>query len=116
MAIKRFQVGPRMSDAVVCNGIAFLAGQVAEDASQDITGQTKQVLAAIDELLGEVGSDKSRLISANIFLADMKDFSAMNAVWDAWVSKGNTPARATVQAQLAQSKWRIEIVATAEVG
>jgi enamine deaminase RidA (YjgF/YER057c/UK114 family) len=116
MALKRFEVGPRMSEAVVCNGIAFLAGQVAEDASQDITGQTRQVLAAIDELLREVGTDKSRLISANIFLADMAEFAAMNAVWDAWVSPGNAPARATVQAQLAQPKWRVEIVATAEVG
>ncbi len=116
MTIKRVQAGRRMSQAVVCNGMVFLAGQVAEDASQDITGQTKQVLAAIDELLSEVGSDKSRLISANIFLADMADYAAMNAVWDAWVSPGNTPARATVEAQLAQAKWRIEIVATAEVG
>jgi enamine deaminase RidA (YjgF/YER057c/UK114 family) len=116
MAIKRIEVGPRMSEAVVCNGIAFLAGQVAEDASQDITGQTKQVLAQIDELLSEAGSDKSRLISASIYLADMKDFAAMNAVWDKWVSPGNTPARATIQAQLAQPKWRIEIVATAEAG
>jgi enamine deaminase RidA (YjgF/YER057c/UK114 family) len=105
-----------MSEAVVCNGIAFFAGQVAEDASQDITGQTKQVLAQIDELLSEAGSDKSRLISASIYLADMKDFAAMNAVWDKWVSPGNTPARATIQAQLAQPKWRIEIVATAEAG
>jgi enamine deaminase RidA (YjgF/YER057c/UK114 family) len=116
MAVKRFHVGKRMSEAVVCNGIAFLAGQVADDASQDITGQTKQVLAQIDELLAEVGSDKSRLISANIFLADMADFAAMNKVWDAWVSKGNTPARATIQAPLAQAKWRIEIVVTADVG
>jgi enamine deaminase RidA (YjgF/YER057c/UK114 family) len=116
MAVKRFQVGKRMSEAVVCNGIAFLAGQVAEDATQDITGQTKQVLAAIDELLAEVGSDKSRIISANIFLSDMADFAAMNAVWDGWVSPGNTPARATVEAQLAQAKWKIEIVATAEAG
>jgi enamine deaminase RidA (YjgF/YER057c/UK114 family) len=116
MAVKRFQVGKRMSEAVVCNGIAFLAGQVAEDATQDITGQTKQVLAAIDELLAEVGSDKSRILSANIFLSDMADFGAMNAVWDTWVSPGNTPARATVEAQLAQAKWKIEIVATAEAG
>ena len=116
MAIKRLHVGKRMSEAVVCNGIAFLAGQVAEDASQDITGQTKQVLEAIDELLAEAGSDKSRLVSASIFLADMNDFAAMNAVWDGWVSPGNTPARATVQVQLAQPKWRVEIVVTAEVG
>lgn len=116
MAIRRIEVGPRMSEAVVCNGMAFLAGQVAEDASQDITGQTRQVLAQIDELLKEAGTDKSRLISASIYLADIKDFAAMNAVWDQWVSPGNTPARATIQAQLAQAKWRIEIVATAEVG
>jgi len=115
MAIKRFQTGPRKSEAVVCNGIAFLAGQVAEDSSQDITGQTRQVLAQIDALLAEAGSDKSRLISAQIILADMKDFAAMNAVWDKWVCPGNTPARATIQAQLAQPKWRIEVVATAEV-
>ena len=115
MAIRRIQAGRRMSQAVVCNGIAFLAGQVAEDASQDVTGQTKQVLAAIDALLSEAGSDKSRLISANIYLADMADFAAMNAVWDKWVSPGNTPARATVEATLAKPKWLIEIVATAEV-
>ncbi len=114
MTIKRFQVGRRMSQAVVCNnGIVFLAGQVADDPSQDAAGQTRQVLAAIDKLLGEAGSDKSRLLSANIFLADMTDFAAMNAVWDAWVSPGNTPARATVQAQLARPQWRVEIVVTA---
>lgn len=113
MTIKRFKVGPRMSQAVVCNGIAFLAGQVADDPSQDVAGQTRQVLSAIDKLLGEAGTDKSRLLSANIFLADMADFAAMNAVWDAWVSSGNTPARATVQAQLARPQWRVEIVMTA---
>lgn len=102
-----------MSQAVVCNGIVFLAGQVAGDPAQDVAGQTRQVLAAIDKLLGEAGSDKSRLLSANIFLADMTDFAAMNAVWDAWVSPGNTPARATVQAQLARPQWRVEIVVTA---
>lgn len=116
MAIKRIQAGKRMSQGVVCNGMVFLAGQVAEDPSQDITGQTRQVLGQIDRLLAEAGTDKSRLVSANIFLADMADFGAMNAVWDAWVSPGNTPARATVQAQLAQPKWRVEIVATAALG
>ena len=116
MAISRFHVGRRMSQAVVCNGIVFLAGQVADDPSQDTAGQTRQVLAAIDKLLAEAGSDKSRLLSANIFLADMADFSAMNTVWDAWVSPGNTPARATVQAQLARQQWRVEIVVTAAAG
>lgn len=113
MTITRFQVGRRMSQAVVCNGIVFLAGQVANDPSQDVAGQTRQVLTAIDKLLGEAGSDKSCLLSANVFLADMADFAAMNSVWDAWVSPGNTPARATVQAQLARPQWRVEIVVTA---
>ena len=113
MTITRFHTGRRMSQAVVCNGMVFLAGQVAKDPSQDAAGQTQQVLAAIDTLLGEAGSDKSRLLSANIFLADMTDFAAMNTVWDAWVSPGNTPVRATVQAQLAGPKWRVEIVVTA---
>lgn len=113
MAIKRFQTGPRMSEAVVCNGIAFLAGQVAEDPSQDITGQTRQVLAQIDALLAEAGSDKSRLISAQIILADMKDFAAMNAVWEKWIVAGQTPARATVEAKLANASYKVEIMATA---
>jgi enamine deaminase RidA (YjgF/YER057c/UK114 family) len=116
MTIKRLNSGPRMSEAVVYNGIAFLAGQVAEDAKQDIAGQTKQVLASIDRLLAEAGSDKSRLLMANIFLSDMADFAAMNAVWEAWVSPGNTPARATVEAQLARPGWLVEIVVTAALG
>jgi enamine deaminase RidA (YjgF/YER057c/UK114 family) len=116
MTIKRLNSGPRMSEAVVYNGIAFLAGQVAEDAKQDIAGQTKQVLASIDRLLAEAGSDKSRLLMANIFLSDMADFAAMNAVWEAWVSPGNAPARATVEAQLARPGWLVEIVVTAALG
>jgi len=90
-----------MSQAVVCNGMVFLAGQVADDTSQDVGGQTRQVLAAIDRLLAEAGSDKSRLLAAQIFLADMADFAAMNKVWEAWVIPGQTPARATVQAAMA---------------
>ena len=113
MTITRFHVGRRMSQAVVCNGIVFLAGQVANDPSQDVAGQTRQVLEAIDKLLGEAGSDKSRLLSANIFLADMAGFAAMERGLDALVSPGNTPARATVQAQLARPQWRGEIVVTA---
>jgi enamine deaminase RidA (YjgF/YER057c/UK114 family) len=115
MTIKRIQTGPRMSQAVIFNGMVFVAGQVAEDAKQDVSGQTKQVLAAIDRLLAEAGTDKSRLLSASIYLSDMADFAAMNAVWDAWVSPGNTPARATVEAQLARPGWLVEIVATAAV-
>lgn len=113
MTIKRLHVGPRMSEAVIANGLVFLAGQVAGDDEADITGQTRQVLAAIDGLLAEAGTDKSRLLTANIFLVDLADFAAMNAVWEAWVSPGNTPARATVQAKLAQPGWKIEIVASA---
>lgn len=113
MSIKRLHTGPRMSEAVIANGMVFLAGQVADDESLDITGQTRQVLAAIDTLLAEAGTDKSRLLTANIFLVDLADFAAMNAVWEAWVSPGNTPARATVQARLARSGWKIEIVASA---
>lgn len=113
MTIKRLHSGPRMSQAVICSGIVFLAGQVAEDTGQDVGGQTRQVLAAIDRLLAEAGSDKSRLLSAQIFLADMADFAAMNKVWEAWVLPGQTPARATVQAAMAAPHYRVEIVVTA---
>ena len=111
--INRFDVGPRMSEMTVHNGVAYLAGQVADDATQDIAGQTQQVLAAIDALLERAGSDKSRILRAQIFLVDLADFAAMNAVWEAWVLPGHTPARATVQAALARPEWKIEIVVTA---
>jgi len=113
MAVQRFHIGKRMSDAVTCNGIVWLAGQVADDTTQDAAGQTRQVLAAIDRLLGDVGTDKTNLLSANIFLADMADFAAMNSVWDAWVADAGKPARATVQAALARPEWKVEIVVTA---
>ena len=109
MSIKRLHVGPRMSEAVVHNGTVYLAGQVAEDASQDTAGQTRQILAAIDRLLAECGSDKTKILSAQIFLADIGDFAAMNSVWDAWVPAGHTPARATVESKLATPKYRVEI-------
>ena len=111
--IQRFDVGPRMSEMAVHNGVAYLAGQVAEDAKQDIAGQTRQVLAAVDKLLARAGSDKSKILRAQIFLADLADFAAMNAVWEAWVVPGQTPPRATVQAALAQPSWKIEVVVTA---
>ncbi len=113
--IQRFDVGPRMSEMAVHNGVAYLAGQVAADASLDIRGQTRQVLAAIDALLERAGSDKSKILRAQIFLADLADFSAMNAVWEAWVVAGHTPPRATLQAALAKPQWKIEIVVTAAV-
>jgi enamine deaminase RidA (YjgF/YER057c/UK114 family) len=111
--IKRFDVGPRMSEMAVHNGVAYLAGQVADDATQDIGGQTRQVLAAIDALLARAGSDKSRILRAQIFLVDLAEFAAMNAVWESWVVPGHTPARATVQAALARPEWKLEIVVTA---
>ena len=111
--IERFEVGPRMSEMAVHNGVAYLAGQIAEDAKQDIAGQTRQVLAAVDKLLARAGSDKSKILRAQIFLADLTDFAAMNAVWEAWVVPGQTPPRATVQAALAQRSWKIEVVVTA---
>ena len=114
-SIQRFDVGPRMSEMAVHNGTVYLAGQVAEDAAQDIRGQTRQVLAAVDALLARAGSDKSKILRAQIFLADLADFAAMNAVWEAWVVAGHTPPRATVQAALAKPQWKIEIVVTAAV-
>ncbi|HUK10279.1 MAG TPA: RidA family protein [Stellaceae bacterium] len=113
MSIKRFKVGQRMSQCVSCGETVYLAGQVADDSSQDITGQTRQVLTKIDGLLAEAGSDKSKLLSATIWLADMRTFEQMNKIWDAWVSPGNTPARATVEAKLARADLVVEIAVIA---
>ena len=113
--IKRFDVGSRMSEMAIHNGTVYLAGQVADDATQDIQGQTCQVLAMVDALLERAGSDKSKILMAQIFLVDLADFDGMNAVWDAWVAVGHTPPRATVQAQLAKPGWKIEMVVTAAV-
>ncbi|HUY03316.1 MAG TPA: RidA family protein [Rhodocyclaceae bacterium] len=113
--IQRFDTGPRMSEMAVHNGVAYLAGQVAEDPSADIVGQTGQVLRAIDELLKQATTDKTHILRAEIFLTDMADFAGMNEAWDQWVPHGATPARATVQATLARPDWKIEIVITAAV-
>lgn len=94
---------------VVHNGTVYLAGQVAADAKQDMTGQVKQVLSQIDSLLAEVGSDKSKILSANIYLPSMADFPALNAVWETWVPAGQCPARATVEAKLAGPDYKVEI-------
>ena len=111
MTIERRNAGKRLSDAVInrASGTVYLAGQVADEPSADITGQTQQVLARIDDLLSESGSDKTRILSATIYLPDIADFAAMNAVWEKWVVPGQTPARATVQAVLAAPEYRIEI-------
>ena len=111
--VQRIDVGARMSEAAIHNGTVYLAGQIADDASQDIEGQTRQVLAAIDALLDKAGSDKSRILMAQIYLADLTDFAGMNRIWDAWVVPGHTPCRATVQAALARPEWKLEIVVTA---
>ena len=109
MTIERLHVGPRMSEVAIHAGVVYLAGQVADDASQDVAGQTRQVLAAIDRLLGEAGSDKTRILQTTIFLRTMDDFAAMNAVWDRWVAPGNTPPRATVESRLARPEYLVEI-------
>lgn len=111
--IQRIDAGPRMSEAVIHNGVVWLAGQVPETPGLDIRGQTREVLAQIDSLLAQGGSDRSRILRAQIFLVDLADFAGMNAEWDAWVSPGQAPARATVQAALADPDWKIEIVVTA---
>ena len=113
--IQRFDVGTRLSEMAVHNGTVYLAGQVPDDGTQDIAGQTRQVLAAIDALLARAGTDKTKILMAQIFLADLADFAGMNTVWDAWVPAGNAPPRATVQAKLAKPEWRIEVVVTAAV-
>jgi enamine deaminase RidA (YjgF/YER057c/UK114 family) len=111
--IERHHTGKRMSDIVVFmpagEHVAWLAGQVAADPTADITGQARSVLSQIDALLAEIGSDKTQILSATIYLPDIKDFAAMNAVWDAWVPQGHTPARATVEAKLASPAYKIEI-------
>jgi enamine deaminase RidA (YjgF/YER057c/UK114 family) len=116
MSIRRINPGPRMSQAVVHSGLVFLAGQVADDTSADVAGQTRQVLAKIDALLKEAGSDKSKILSTNIWLADINTFSAMSSVWDDWVDMANPPARATVEAHLAAPAYKVEIAAVAAVG
>jgi enamine deaminase RidA (YjgF/YER057c/UK114 family) len=113
MEIKRLHVGKRLSEAAIHNGTVYLAGQIADDATQDIAGQTRQVLGHVERLLTEAGSDKSRILSAQIYIADLADFAGMNAVWDEWVVPGHTPPRATVEAKLANPAWRVEVVVVA---
>lgn len=113
MSIQRFETGPRMSQAVVHGNTVYLAGVVADDLKADTAGQTKQILDKIDRLLKTAGTDKTKILSANIWLTDMRTFGDMNKVWDAWVSQGNTPARATVEAALAGPDYRVEIMVVA---
>lgn len=114
MEIERRHSGPRMSKIVRYNSLVFLSGQTSSGTPlESIEDQTSHVLQKIDALLAEVGSDKSQLLQAQIHLRDMADFDAMNRVWEAWVTPGATPARATVQARLASPELRVEITVIA---
>jgi enamine deaminase RidA (YjgF/YER057c/UK114 family) len=115
MSLRRIDPGPRMSEAVVKGNRVYCSGMIPEDTTLDISGQAKQALAEIDSLLAKGGSDKTKILTATIWLADIGDFAAMNAVWDAWVVPGQTPARATVQARLNDPKMKIEIMVVAAV-
>ena len=121
MTIERRNVGKRLSDLVIYapppgGRLVYLAGQVAEDPKGDIEAQTRSVLKQVDRLLGEAGTDKTRILSATIYLADISDYTAMNGVWDAWVPQGETPARATVEARLANPAYRVEMQVVAAAG
>ena len=107
--------GPRLSEATVFGDRMYLSGMIPEDTSAAITGQVKQALAEIDALLAKGGSDKTKILTAMIWLADIADFAAMNAVWDAWVVPGQTPARATVEAKLNDPKMKVEIMVVAAI-
>jgi enamine deaminase RidA (YjgF/YER057c/UK114 family) len=114
MTIQRFETGPRMSQAVVHGDTIYLAGVVAKTAAgESVAKQTQEILSIIDGHLAKAGSDKSKLLTATIYITDMKNFAEMNAVWDGWISPGNTPARATVEAGLAAPQYGVEIMVIA---
>ena len=113
VTITRIAPGPRMSGAVVHGDTVYLAGHVSKEPSGDVRGQAAAILKRIDARLAEAGTDKSKLLSATIWLADMGGFEAMNAVWDAWVDPANPPARATVEARLASPDYLVEIAVIA---
>ena len=113
MTITRFGTGGRMSQAVVHGDTVYLAGQVADDTSVGVAGQTAQILAKIDARLEEAGTDKSKLLSANLWISDMRHFNEMNKLWDAWISPGNAPCRACVEATLAAPQYQVEIMVIA---
>jgi len=113
--LRRIDPGPRLCEATVYGDCMYLSGMIPEDTAQDITGQVKQALAEIDSLLAKGGSDKTKILSAVIWLSDIGDFAAMNKVWDAWVVPDQTPARATVQARLNDPAMKIEIMVVAAI-
>jgi len=113
MTIQRFDVGPRLSRMVIHAPIVYLAGLTADDTKADVTGQTRQILAKIDGYLKQAGSDKSKLLTAQIWLSDIKTFDQMNGVWEKWIDPKNPPARATVESRLAGEQYTVEIMVTA---
>jgi enamine deaminase RidA (YjgF/YER057c/UK114 family) len=113
MTITRIAPGPRMSKAVVHNGTVYIAGQVADDLGGDITQQTTEVLATIDALLAEAGTNRSHVLSCQVILNNIGDRDAMNAVYDAWIDPANPPARACIEARMAHPSFKVEIIATA---
>jgi enamine deaminase RidA (YjgF/YER057c/UK114 family) len=113
MEIKRLHVGKRLSETAIHNDTVYLAGQIAEDTTQDIVGQTREVLGHVDRLLGEAGSDKTCILMCQIFISDMANFAGMNSVYDEWVASGHTPPRATVEAKLANPACLVEVCVTA---
>lgn len=112
MTITRHETGPRMSQLVIHGNTAYLAGQVGTPGGS-VTEQTREILANIDRLLATAGSDKTRILQATIWLADMADYNEMNAVWDSWVAAGHAPARATGESRLAAPGYRVEIIVVA---
>lgn len=115
MKLERLNPGARMSEAVQIGDIVFLAGQVPTDLSADITTQTEQVLAGIDRVMAQLGGSKADVASIQVWLSDIKDIAAMNAVWDKWVDPANPPARATCGVDLARPGMRVEMIATAQL-
>jgi len=114
MSIQRFEVGPRMSQCVVHGNTVYTAGQVAQGArGASVAEQTRDILATIDQLLAQAGTDKSKLLTANIWLTDIGTFDQMNQVWDAWVAPGSPPARACVESRLAHPDYKVEIMVSA---
>jgi enamine deaminase RidA (YjgF/YER057c/UK114 family) len=114
MKIERHETGPRMSKAVIPGDTVYLAGIVVDNPKgKSTTEQTRSIFTQIDSFLAAAGTNKTKLLSANIWITDMANFAEMNAVWDAWVSPGNTPARATVEAKLASPDYKVEIMVVA---
>lgn len=113
MNITRLHIGDTLSEVAIHNGTVYLAGQIAEDTTQKIQGQAREVLGHIDRLLQEAGSDKTRILSCQIFIADVRDFDGMNAAWNEWVPEGHTPPRATVAVSFPDPQRLIEIIVVA---